>query len=222
MKELIPWYLNNTLSPADRRKVETWLARRPDGETLLAEYEQVHQVVQGQPFKAVSPEVGARLRARIDTQPRPTPVNYQPTRWTWVFGLLLMTAVLFGLWFTFQPGVILEWSAGGKEIETFQIYRAAQGSSSFEMLHELKPNGSNGRFSYVDLALWPGRTYSYHVIGIAADGQVTNSPVVTGDTWILIQTQLAIILISLFAGYGGVVLTRSWRPSQRFSMPVFG
>ena len=222
MKELIPWYLNNTLSPADRRKVETWLAARPDRELLLAEYDQVQQVVRTQPLEAVSPKVKLRLRARLNTQAKMAPVKERPTPWTWAFGLLLMTAVLFGLWFTFQPGVILEWSAGGEAIETFQVYRAAQGSGAFELLHEMSPKGSKGRYSYVDLALWPGQTYSYRVIGIAADGQATNSPVVTGDTWILIQTQLAILLISLIAGYAGVVLARLWRPSQRLSMPAFG
>ncbi len=190
MKTLIPWYLNNTLSPADRRKVETWLASRPDREALLAMGEQVQQAVQDRPFRPTPPKVEARIRAQIRAQGKIAVKNDAPTRWTWAFGLLLMTAVLFGLWFTYQPGVKVEWSASTQPIETYQVYRAIKGRGSFELLLEVTPGAVQERYSYVDLALWPGQTYSYQVVGIAADGQAANSPVVTGDTWLLIQNSV--------------------------------
>ncbi len=202
MKDLLPFYINGTLSPAEREAVEAWLAETPGAAEMLAAQRRLQAALQAQPAQAPSPAVWARTRARLEMGKMGLP---RPVWTAWIFGMFLALGVLLLSWALLQPGVVLEWSVESSGLEKFRVYRAVQPDTDFDLLEEVAASSSTGRYIYVDPVVLPAQPYLYRVEVVSAAGE-TYSEIVAGDTLAALLTQLAVVLTSLVIGYSGVLL----------------
>ena len=202
MENLLPFYLNDTLSPTEREAVEAWLAEAPGAAGALAAQQQLQAALQAQPAHVPSPAVQEGIRARLGMGKTNRP---HPAGPAWVFGLVLTLAVLLLSWAVLQPGVVLEWSVENSALEKFRVYRAVQPEAEFDLLEEVAASPSTGRYTFVDHVILPSQPYVYRVEVVGSSGS-TYSEVVVGDTLAALLTQLAVLLASLVIGYSGVLL----------------
>lgn len=64
--ELLPWYVNGTLSEAERRQVDDWLARSADARAELLALQQLRGQLRAEPVPLASDLGWARLRRDIN------------------------------------------------------------------------------------------------------------------------------------------------------------
>ncbi len=205
MEDLLPYYLNGTLSPDERDAVEAWLAETAGAAAALAAQQRLLAALQAQPESQPSPAVLAQTRARLGLE-RVGQVQTGRPAWTaWVFGVFLTLAVLVLSWAVLRPGVVLEWSVESPALEKFRVYRAVQPDAKFDLLEEVAASPSSGRYTFVDDVILPAQPYVYRVEVVGREGS-TSSQVVAGDTLAALLTQVAVLLASLVIGYSGVLL----------------
>lgn len=205
MEDLLPYYLNGTLTPAEREAVEAWLKETPGAEAALAAQQRLLGALQAQPESQPSPAVLAQTRTRLGLAQVGQAQTGRPSWAAWVFGAFLTLAVLMLSWAVLRPGVILEWSVENPALEKFRVYRAVQPDAKFDLLEEVAASPSTGRYTFVDDVILPAQPYVYRVEVVGQEGS-TSSQVVAGDTLAALLTQLAVLLASLVIGYSGVLL----------------
>lgn len=206
VKELLPWYVNGTLRAAERKAVERQRDRLPEIAARLAEWQELYAAVRTQPEqKPASPvwrHTMARVRSlystgrQVDALPRPT----------WAWGGVLALAIIVLLWGSIRPGIVLRWSVDNVPVSAFRVYRAAAGSSDFELVHEIAAKADAQQYTYVDPLPVPGQTYVYRVESVGPGSQSTFSRAVVASAIEALPGQLAILLTGLIGGYGAVSL----------------
>jgi len=214
-EELLPWYTNGTLTPAEREAVERWLRQTPEAPDKLAGWQQLRAAVTGQVQQTPPPSVWRRVMARV----RAKDASHQQTRTlprlTWAWGAALAMVALILLWGIIQPGIVLQWSVSDGPLSAFRVYRAPVGSADFDLLHEVPARPGMRQYTYVDVRPWPTQTYVYRVEGVRQGGRSALSQAITANALDALPGQLAILFTSLVIGYGGVILVQRWRYSDQ-------
>jgi hypothetical protein len=124
----------------------------------------------------------------------------------WAWGGVLALAVVLLLWGSIQPGIVLRWSVDNVPLTAFRVYRAAAGSTDFELVQEVPAEPDAQQYTYVDPLLVPGRTYVYRVEGVGPGSKSVFSQAVVASAIEALPGQLAILLIGLAGGYVTVFL----------------
>jgi hypothetical protein len=197
--DLLPWYLNHTLSTSEQPAVEEQ-ARRSS--RVLNTWQAVRSAALSQPTHLPS----AGVRQRVLTQARSATRVQRAPRWLSVLsGALLAVLALLLLWNVVQPGIGLQWSVNGAVPTAFRIYRAPAGSNDFEIVREVPAQSGITNYTYIDTTLWPGQAYQYRVEAVNAD---TASATVAANGADVLPVQLAIVFSSVLIGFAGAYVLR--------------
>ncbi len=216
--ELLPWYLNHTLTPEETRVVEEWLRADPARQEQLSALRQARQAVAARPQPAPSPAVRAALLARVQTQ---RPRNSIGLRLSWVWGTVTAVVLLCVLWLVVQPGLAVEWHIQGQGASAFRVYRAPAGSTQFELIREVAARPEQVAYAVTDLSPLPGQVYTYLIEAVTPDGNPIISQSVIGNGLDALPAQLALLITSLVAGYSLMLLARLW-PSLTIGRRMIG
>lgn len=196
--ELLPWYVNHTLSPDEEHAAEEAAQQHP-GE--LAVWQTVRLAMLSQPQRVPSATVRRQIMS-LARQPQP---SLWRTRWLPVFsGLTLALLALVVLWNVVRPGIGLQWSISGETPAAFQVYRAPLGSDHFEIVQQVPARPDALTYTFIDTALWPGQAYQYRVVAanVAASSARMDaiSATIAANSAEALPAQLTIILSSLLLG----------------------
>jgi hypothetical protein len=205
IRDLLPWYVNEGLSPGERRLVEEALGEDTALQAEAAGLRRLAQAVSEQPQSAPPADLLVRVRRRLGA-----PAGSW-RRWaSWAVAIVLALAMILGLWSSLEPGVELQWSVAKGTPTSFRIYRAPADGGSFILLDEITARPAANEYRYIDEVIGPGRVYAYQVEALDAGGDSTFSPAVLADTQEVLLIQLAILFTGLAAGAGGWLLARRW------------
>jgi anti-sigma factor RsiW len=216
--ELLPWYLNHTLTPEETRVVEEWLRADPARQEHLSALRQMRQAVATQPQPAPSPKVRAAVLAQVQTH---RPRNSIGWRVSWVWSIITAVILLCVLWLVVQPGLVVEWRIQGQGASAFRVYRAPAGSAQFELIREVAARPDQVAYAVTDLSPLPGQVYTYLIEAVTPDGNPIISQSVIGNGLDALPAQLALLLTSLVAGCSLMLLTRLW-PSPPIGRRMIG
>lgn len=204
LHELVPAYLNRTLSVSEHCAVEDWLRRDLGARTELMAWQQLRNAAIDQPKTAPAPAVKQRLMARTRTLPQASSL----AQWLpWACGAVLAALVLIALWIVIQPGIGLQWSVTRGSPSGFKIYRAPVGSSDFDVVHEVPAQPDTQNYTYVDTPILPNQSYVYRVDSLEQD-QSTQSQTVAVSTQVALVDQLMMLLTSLIIGCNIAIFVR--------------
>ena len=202
LMELIPWYLNGTLTGAELEAVENFVLHDPQGKAALAKYQRLRLLFRPEDLKHPPDGVEERLFDRIRSQSSEQLGILHP----YALGLSMVILVL--LWVIIRPGVILNWRVAGGEVTSFKVYRANADGSKLLMLDEVPAEEVMTQYSYVDLFAWPFKAYVYSVEGMNRSTSLGTSIVTTSPAMIALPGQVALICASFISGYGLILLIR--------------
>jgi hypothetical protein len=197
--DLLPWYINHSLSAADRAAAEEQARRSPQ---QVNAWQAVRSAALSQPVRVPPPTVRQRVLAQMRVTARP---GRLPRLLPVLSGALLAVLALLLLWNVVQPGIGLQWSVNGAVPTAFRVYRAPVGSDQFEIVREIPAQSGTLDYTYVDTALWPGQAYQYRVEAVNAE---TASATIAANGADLLPTQLAIVFSSLLIGLAGAYVLR--------------
>lgn len=212
MKELLPFYLNGSLSRDENQQIEAWLRQDLAARQELASWREIQLAVSGQDGLMPTNRAYQALMDRIQSSPEQVTVSsrlrLQPGK---VLGALLITLiVLYGLWKAVAPGIALEWSLQGEGVSAFKVYRATAGQAQFDLISEIPARVGTDRYSYVDVHLLPGKDYIYRVEGIGLAGDLAASKSIVSNSMGVLPGQLAVLLASLLVGLWSVNIFSSF------------
>jgi fibronectin type 3 domain-containing protein len=142
----------------------------------------------------------AFIRARVMAEIQELPQRMQSPRWA--IGAVLSLIILAILWGIVQPGIVLQWAWKNGDVETFRVYRAAEGSVDFSLLSEISTKKTATEYTFVDSTLIPGQNYTYKIQAVNNDGQLVFSELVSDSGISALPGQLALIITSLVIAYG--------------------
>lgn len=208
MRSLLPLYVNGALRPRQRRAVEAWLRRRPEAQAELAAWQAIGAAIAGQPREAPSPDMQARLMARVRAQARPRVAVERRLVWAWGAAIALAVSVL--LWALVQPGMLVQWSVENGNPVAFRLYRAPAGSDELRLVETLPARPDARQYAYVDALLWPWQTYVYRVEGVEPSGRATLSQPVAASARGALPDLAAILVASLGVGGLAALLAQRW------------
>jgi hypothetical protein len=195
--DLLPWYLNHSLSAAEQSVAEDQARHSPQ---RLHIWQGVRLAAMSQPARMPS----ALVRQRVLAQARGAARSGRAPRWLPVVsGAVVTVLALVFLWSVVRPGIGLQWSVDGAIPIAFRVYRAPAGSNRFEIMREIPARSGIVDYSFVDTALWPGQTYQYRVEAVNAD---TVSATIAANGADVLPAQLAIVLSSLLIGLAGAIV----------------
>ncbi len=213
-KQLIPYYLNGTLSEREKKAVEEIIRRDENAYIENKAWKQLKFVLSDLPQRDPSPVVWERVSTVIQHEGKYVPF---PLRKSFLPGTVLAILISILLWFLIQPGIMLQWSIKQDGMISYRIFRAPLGSTQFELIKEVAAKADQLNYSYLDPAVFPGRNYVYRVEAIPITGIPAYSQVVNGTYREVLPGQAALILSSIISGYGIVFLIQSWKilPRQK-------
>jgi hypothetical protein len=84
--------------------------------------------------------------------------------------------------------------------------RAETGEQNYKLISEIPAQAGLSQYTYVDLLMVPWQTYTYIIEGIQLEGIGVLSQVVTVNSINALPGQIAIVIISLCIGIGGIYL----------------
>ncbi len=210
--DLLPWYVNQTLSHVERDAVEDWLKTQPAATDRLTTVSELRSAINAQPRLAPSPAVRQQLLAQIKTR-QPSPKHL--ARPAWLVGSAVALVLLVALWLVVQPGIALQWSVTGTGVNTYRVYRAPADSEEFSLISEIPAQHNAEAYSFTDITSLPGQTYTYVIEAVTQTGQTTLSPLAIGHGLDVLPAQLALILTSLVAGVVAMLFVSNYTPTER-------
>jgi hypothetical protein len=200
--ELIPWYLNGTLTGTELEEVDDFVTHDPEGRAALAEWKSLHFIIHVEEGKLPPAEIETRLFDRIRSQSIEQLGIFHP----YALGLSLVIMVL--LWAIIRPGVNLQWNITGSQVTSFRIYRSEADGNQYQLLDEFPADFSRTAYAYVDLFAWPFTEYIYYVEGMNQAISLGTSQVAASPALIALPGQVALICASFISGYGVILLIR--------------
>lgn len=215
--ELLPAYVNGTLSPQQKSQVEKALAFSVELRRELDHCRQVASLVAVQPALHPSPDAWQKTLAAVRHLPQPARRPAITWHWQPSAGLLSL-AVLILLWLVVRPGVLLQWTVNTEGLTAYRLYRAPVGSSDYTLIGELPVQPGLSQYQYTDALLVPGQTYSYVVEGVRNGSRYFVSGAVTAAAGQALPAQIALIFASVMIGYALYLLVQAspqWVPSFR-------
>ena len=216
VRELLPWYLNETLGDAERAAVEDHLARCTSCRQSLAEWRAIEDAAAAQPQPLASSASLAMLLNRLDAMPRPAGFS---RRLVLALGAVLVLLVAV-LWMP-NAQLKLEWTAGQvDQVDTFAIYRSQSAIQPEELVHSATPAAlvDNGGFAYVDPTVRPNTPYYYWLEARDQSGAVTMAgPIraVTDGTLFLAKLVVVVCLL------GAIAVTLWFLRNELGASPLF-
>lgn len=203
-KDLLPWYINNTLSDNEELFVNRWIQEDPEAECLYQNVQLISQTILEQENQTPSLLVKNRVRTISQNQ------HHQPitTPNLWTLASLLMLFIFMFMWLVIQPGTQLEWSINGDAPAEFRILRAPAGSSNYEIIHEFATESSRQIYHFADFLVIPGRSYQYRIEVRDQNGNTDQSQVIIGNPQMILASQLSILLTSIILAFGIIILAR--------------
>ncbi len=208
-EQLLPWYINDSLSEEERKRVEAWLAGSPEARRHLARMQKMVLAIRQQPQSAPSSQFQERLIEQLQQvepgaqAPAQSRLESPRLGLVWVWGALLSALCVLVLWAVLQPGIVLNWSVKGLPQGDFKIYRADRDRLEFSLVAEVPALPGEHMYTYVDPFLVPGAEYVYRVETVDVAGSGVSSQVVAQGAGRVVGVQILILLISLLAGYAG-------------------
>ncbi len=197
--DLLPWYLNHSLSAAEQAVAEDQARRSPQ---LLRSWQDVRQAAISQPSRMPADIVRQRVLVQASGATR----SRRVPRWLPVVsGAVVTVLVLLLLWSVVRPGIDLQWSVAGRLPIAFRVYRAPAGSDRFEIVREIPAQSGMMDYSFIDTALLPGQRYQYRVEAVNVG---TVSATIAANGADVLPAQLAIVLSSLLIGLAGAIVLR--------------
>jgi hypothetical protein len=200
--ELIPWYLNGTLTGTELEEVDDFVTHDPEGRAALADWKRVHFIMHVDEVRLPPAEFETRLIDRIRSYSIEQLGIFHP----YALGLSLVILVL--LWAIIRPGVNLQWNISGSQVTSFRIYRSEADGKKYQLLDEFPADSSRTGYTYVDLFAWPFIDYIYYVEGMNQAISLGTSQVAASPALIALPGQVALICASIFSGYGVILLIR--------------
>ena len=197
--DLLPWYLNHSLSAAEQSVAEDQARHTPQ---RLHIWQGVRLAAMSQPARMPS----ALVRQRVLAQARSAAQSGRIPRWLpAASGVVVTVLAMLLLWSVVRPGIGLQWSVDGATPIAFRVYRAPSGSDRFQIVREIPAQSGVVDYSFVDTALWPGQMYQYRVEAVNAEAV---SATIAANGADVLPAQLAIVLSSLLIGVAGAVVLR--------------
>ncbi len=118
-----------------------------------------------------------------------------------------MTVLFFSLlWLLIQPGNQLQWSVSGSEAVVFRVYRAPAGETNFILVDELTATPAQESYQFADPLLIPGQNFSYAIESIDQFGNTSVSQVASSNSMMVLASQIAILLTSIFLAFGMITI----------------
>jgi hypothetical protein len=210
---LLPWYLNDTLSPEETLAVDEHIHHDTALPSILQEYQSLRNAIINQPLISPSFQIRTNLIEKIRAEAnRP-----RSGRLAWSTTVLLAIAVFFLLWSILQPGILLEWTASGGDLSAFRVYRAPQGTTDFELVREISVQSQTNKYRFLDSLLFPGEKYIYIIEGINTSGEATIWETGQGNSLGTLPIQGAIVITSLLMAYSLIILLQNIRNKMSIS-----
>jgi hypothetical protein len=200
--ELIPWYLNGTLTGTELDEVTDFCTNDPDGRAALVEWKKLHLLIHISEAKQPSVEIETRLFDRIRSRTSEQFGIFHP------YALGLSLVILALLWMIIRPGVTLNWRITSTQATTFRIYRSEVDGTNYRLLDEIPVDASEVDYEYIDLFFWPLKDYIYYVEGMNQTISMGFSQIVASPALIALPGQIAMICASFIIGYGIILLIR--------------
>jgi hypothetical protein len=183
----------------------------------------LRQAVIDQPLEKPDARVRQRVFSQIQAQNR---TKMEPTtgKWGtlgWLSAILFTLAIAILLWVAVQPGVRLEWSVNGEGLAGYRVYRAAQGSDTYELIGVVPYQQNLTQYSFVDAMLLPGQVFIYKVEGVGISGDLALSRSIASSPFVALPGQLAILFSSLVVGVTLTLLIQNWPSTLRLRQTPF-
>ncbi len=206
LEHLLHGYINNRLTPEQRRQVDAWLDSSPQTGQQLRSWRKIHTALQGRPVRTPPSRIWLALERRV---------FYAGTRRgrsaaSLLAGIALAVITLVLLWLTIRPGVLLEWTVSGDSLAAYRVYRTQADSQESVLLGEIDSKPGEIRYTYLDVLSLPGQRYVYQVEGVTASGVSIVSQRVASQPLTALPGQLAILISSLVLGVLAAILVRNW------------
>jgi hypothetical protein len=208
-KDLLPWFVNNTLDERETRSIEAWLLEDPDARAKRDSMQEMARTIALQ--KTATPSI--QVRNNIIT------IIEKPTKGLngfrrWLLGVPLAILFFALLWVITQPGHQLEWSVQGGDAVAFRIYRTSSDETNFEFVEELPATPSKNVYEFSDPIVIPGQKYRYLVEAVDQNGIISTSQITVNDSMLVFTAQFAILLTSFFLAFGIITLIEEFKVPQ--------
>jgi len=203
VQELLPWYLNGTLSERERAAVGKHLASCSLCRQDLADWQAISGPLAAQPVPRVPAGALAALFNRLDTVPHPAP---HPV-WQPAFAFAALVLMLIAVLLMPSAQLRLEWTADVPgDATTFTIYRGEMADRPGETIltAPAKALSDNGGYAFADSSVRPGHSYYYWIkVQGAAESTMLSDPIpaVVDSTLALAKAAAVVCLVTgLFIG----------------------
>lgn len=196
IKQLLPWYANNSLAHRDRQLVEKYLLRNPALKSEVELSREVYRIIKDSPLPPPSSDVYPKVINMVGSREiKPVKTRYH----TIALGLAVIIMGL--LWIIIRPGIVLEWSIHTDHVREFRVYRSIEGVDKNELIDSLPVLPDSDKYYYIDALLLPWNSYTYTVEGVEFDDHQAIRASVTRSALDILPGQVALIAFSLFLGY---------------------
>lgn len=227
LSNLLPGYVNGSLSSWQKLLVELWLPRDSEAQAAVENLRQLQQAVRHQPELNPSPTVLRKIRAQIqlpvNQRVAARPSQLAPAWLLWVAGLVL---AFFLLWQVQPPGIVLEWLVQGSSPEQFLVYRAplsgdetvAQpADDDFVLLNQIPAASVTQSYTFTDLRPLPGQQYIYRVVAVDEQGAPAASQTIIANGLDALPGQIVLLSLVLLGGLGLIMFLQSSWPTNKSS-----
>jgi hypothetical protein len=199
-QQLLPWHSNHTLGEKESRQVQEWINSSDDAQREWEITNRLAVLVKQQPVGGPHPGILQALQLKVSRQ-QPARQSWLSGSQFWAAGMGLTLIVLTILWAAVQPGIALRWTVSGDLPDTFRIYRARVGSSSYELIREIGSRPDVAEYQFVDSRLIPTYGYIYRVEGVGQSGRIALSQSVVAPPMAALLEQVAVLLASLVVSF---------------------
>ena len=200
LKSQLPLYVTGRLPRYQRRIVEAWLHRSPRARARLEALRLLKSDLDAENRLAAEPAIWPRLDVRASARTG----SISPAKAsTWGYGMVLGLLLFLFAWFAIPPAVEIQWSVSGTSPKEFRVYRAeGPVTGTFELVEAIPANDPVTTYSFRDYLLVPGREYIYRIEAIGPNNEALANDWVTGDSFLVLPGQIALITASLISLYG--------------------
>jgi len=213
-KDLLPWFINESLSADEKQMVETWLQHNPEAYSLQNDTQRIASAVTSQESTAPDSLVKAQLFAKI-RQAGENRKSFDILQWAWSLPLAAVLIVIILV--LVQPVTQLQWSVRDDNLAAFRVYRAPAGGSTFELLGELPAADGQTNYEFTDETSYlPIKNYHYVIAIVAQNGSTAVSPTVSSNTLMTFASQFALLLTSFTLTFGMITVVKELKISNNY------